>query len=706
VEALASNVLGQWEQATVDRKLDLPQPIPVRWTRSRRPGVGSQVAAAIGNSGQRTRFVPLPGAPPATADAVEAGDLDDLCAIYSGLGSGRMVLMGPHGSGKTATAISMVLNALNRRMSLPPDQRADTPVPILFTVHNWRPNRQTLGNWFADQLAATYRFLQSNEYGPNAASEMVRNGRVALFLDGFDEMEERHRQRALKVIAAERRTFRLVVLTRVDEFSTAVQEGHLPGAVVLELSPTSPGDVAHYLRSLLSDPPKDGDELLPLIDHVEHHPDSHVTQALDTPLNLSLIRDDPAVIEHLLTPGRFQSRDEIEDTLLERVVPVAYRSKQIPGHEPGPTVEEAERWLGYVAAHMNARHTRDLAWWHMHHWAHVRWRGLADILAGIIAMGCIGALVFGPIGLYTVDGHTGTVFGILYGGGMGALFGLVAAAVSEIRALDPDRPGWRWSAPLRGTGWLTRFNPALGLLIGLAVTMAVGNQSTYLFGVPAGILAGFCAGRAAARTRLVAPATRFRWTLPRPSRADLVSAVTAGLPIGLAYGFTKTPSSGIVAALVTAFTFGLMVSVSRPVANADIPADPLISWRADRRRGLLIGLAAGIPLGLALGIQNGRAHGLPAGVVAAVGLGSMIAMGCMVGTCDSWRTTLLFAQLCWRRMFPLFGMRFLDDARAREILRTNGPYLQFRHARLQDELAKKSPRTSSRPNKEMLDSRE
>jgi hypothetical protein len=36
-------------------------------------------------------------------------------------------------------------------------------------------------------------------------------------------------------------------------------------------------------------------------------------------------------------------------------------------------------------------------------------------------------------------------------------------------------------------------------------------------------------------------------------------------------------------------------------------------------------------------------------------------------------------------------MRFLDDARERSVLRTVGPLYQFRHARLQDLLAKQNP---------------
>jgi hypothetical protein len=38
-------------------------------------------------------------------------------------------------------------------------------------------------------------------------------------------------------------------------------------------------------------------------------------------------------------------------------------------------------------------------------------------------------------------------------------------------------------------------------------------------------------------------------------------------------------------------------------------------------------------------------------------------------------------------LFPRDGIRFLEDARERSVLRTVGSVYQFRHARLQDQLA-------------------
>ncbi|MBE1596743.1 hypothetical protein H4687_002872 [Streptomyces stelliscabiei] len=48
----------------------------------------------------------------------------------------------------------------------------------------------------------------------------------------------------------------------------------------------------------------------------------------------------------------------------------------------------------------------------------------------------------------------------------------------------------------------------------------------------------------------------------------------------------------------------------------------------------------------------------------------------------------MFVQLWAKRVLPLRAMRFLDDACRLEVLREAGPYYEFRHARLQDYLAR------------------
>jgi hypothetical protein len=49
--------------------------------------------------------------------------------------------------------------------------------------------------------------------------------------------------------------------------------------------------------------------------------------------------------------------------------------------------------------------------------------------------------------------------------------------------------------------------------------------------------------------------------------------------------------------------------------------------------------------------------------------------------------TVAFVQLSRAGLGPVRMLRFLQDARARHVLRAVGPVYQFRHARLQDRLA-------------------
>ncbi|MEV4370136.1 hypothetical protein AB0J71_23920 [Nonomuraea sp. NPDC049637] len=694
--ALARKLRVQWEDEAADRGLDNPPPIPPRWVRTSRP-VASRLRVALDDP-RRPRFTPLPGVQQATAQAVEGGGLAGLFDLYAGLGSGRIVVMGHYGTGKSATAILLLLEALDHRVRLTPQQAMGTPVPVLLNACDWDPRRHSLSDWFARQLATAYDFLTSPEYGPDAAGGLVRHGMVSLLLDGFDEMDEPRQIEALHHVNRQRRSFRLLVLARTDDFSAAVQArtGPLHGAAAVELLPVAAEQAVRYLQDHQPDrlAGDDDDAMSRLIDRLRQHPDDPVSQALDTPLTLTLLREDPQAAAGLLRPGRFTTREQAEDFLLDRVVPATY-----PPHRSGPSAEQARRWLSFLAARMGRG---DLAWWQMHHWAPMWERCLINALAGMLLTSGIGAVVFGPIGQYTVAGDTGTAFGVWYGALMGGCFGLLAGLVSELR--DP-RSGWadRLGAafggrPARPPHRRPRpaFNTAAGLAIFVVVTMAVGNQSAYPYGLAAGIVAAAVAGHAATRIRPTYSAGSW-WSRLRPGGVDLLAAAAIGGPIGLAYGLSKTPLHGTFAGLIAAFGFGLMVAVARPIADIDTPPTPLMRWRLDRRRALLVACSAAIPISMALGFQNGRTHGVPAGIVTAAGFGIMITLGSVAAISDIWRTGLLFAQLRMRRLFPLRGMRFLEDARRRHVLRTAGARYQFKHDRLRATLANGCQRSDPPP---------
>ena len=65
---------------------------------------------------------------------------------------------------------------------------------------------------------------------------------------------------------------------------------------------------------------------------------------------------------------------------------------------------------------------------------------------------------------------------------------------------------------------------------------------------------------------------------------------------------------------------------------------------------------------------------------------------------EAWSSSLAFAQLAVSDRTPVRLMRFLEDARSRNVLRTVGPVYQFRHARLQDRLAGQEPAAGQGPS--------
>ncbi|WP_327004546.1 hypothetical protein OHA72_57550 [Dactylosporangium sp. NBC_01737] len=364
---LAEAVRRQWEPAVIDRRLR--DPIPVRWAWSTRPVTGRiNEVVGVGDGLGIDRLEQLPGTVRLTAEAVQAGGLAQLFAVYAGLGSGRTVVLGAPGSGKSAAAILILLEALRHRRALDADTRARVPVPVLFTPQTWDPHRESLHGWLARRISGDFRFLRDAKYGPDVAARLIGDNRIALFLDGFDEMAPQYRAAALEALD-DQADLRLMLFSRSERYTEAVRGRHLRGAAALELRPVPAVEAARYLaRWQVADLPPPWRRL---IEELETTPDGPLARALASPLTVTLVRDtfpDPSELEELLVPGRFNTPVEVEDHLLDRVLPAAYRQR--PGQPPAQyDLSHARRWFGHLAAEMARRNTNELAWWRMHQWA-------------------------------------------------------------------------------------------------------------------------------------------------------------------------------------------------------------------------------------------------------------------------------------------------------------------------------------------------
>ena len=147
-DLLAMAVRTQWERAAGEREL-VTEPIPITWVKPSRPLAGP-IAAATSSR----RFDVLPGLTPVREAQLAAGHIDDLHAVYGGLRSGRLVIAGASGSGKTSAAVLLVLAALKDRDRVRTEDRGKVPVPVLFTVQDWDPRHQPVTEWLDRSTAA------------------------------------------------------------------------------------------------------------------------------------------------------------------------------------------------------------------------------------------------------------------------------------------------------------------------------------------------------------------------------------------------------------------------------------------------------------------------------------------------------------------------------------------------------------------------
>jgi hypothetical protein len=235
------------------------------------------------------------------------------------------------------------------------------------------------------------------------------------------------------------------------------------------------------------------------------------------------------------------------------------------------------------------------------------------------------------------------------------------------------------------------FAVAGGIPVGIIVVLVARAVGFTPVEVPA-----FADLRLRGRTRLLAR----KLTAWAGGRAVLrfVPGFAAGLVFGAVLGFIGEVSSGVRTGLVFGLVFGIATWIAvgllewaeTPMTD-DRPRTPVTTFRRDLRLVYLKSLVGGALFGIAFWLQDvlsgtgGPPTGLAVGILVAVA----IALG--VGLHQpSGRYLATVSVLHVRDRLPLRLLDFLDDAHRLGILRQAGPVYQFRHARLQDHLARPS----------------
>jgi hypothetical protein len=684
---LADVVYEQWNQAATARRLRPPEAIAVRWSQPAKPVAGPAADAAAA-----TRFSPVPGLEAIGQEPLRSGELGDLHTVYAGLRSGRLVIAGPPGSGKSSAAVLLVLQALDHRNTVAVTDRAKVPVPVLFTLHDWDPRTQPVQDWLVSQLRQTYDGLFRGRRGARAAAALLRPDKITVILDGFDEIIEPLRPLALQALS-EQAVFRLVVLSRTTEIADAARQTILEGAVAVELQNVEPTAAADYLTRVQLDPaPHRWRELT---DQLRSAPSSPIARALSDPLTITLVRDTyragdtvGELLDFCANIKRDITREDIVDHLLDRVLrtaytaPTAYTPQTGDPSQPRYTLATAQHTLRLIAARMSQDHTRDLAWWRIPTWTPTLPRALTIGAASGLAVW----LGFGLEDTFELSGPVGYIAGL---NGLASALGGMLGVWSASRNLPRTAPT-RWHYVFSHPSLVF----VLGLVFGFLFQDLLEFRLSAWFGlwlrfhIGTWLVLGLAVGLGVWVTAKVRPRTPARWRLVF-GRPAMVFALGLGLSDAVFFAAAEFDSGGTyVFGLIALLgvVLGLRLGLGRSGEGSVSALTPLASWGRWRAGGLGVWFGLGLPSALLVLEGFGLIFLLGPGA----GAGFGFACGLMLGLIypETWTTSLACAQLAIRQRTPLQLMRFLDDARERGVLRTVGPVYQFRHARLQDRLAK------------------
>ncbi|WP_328610730.1 helix-turn-helix domain-containing protein [Amycolatopsis sp. NBC_00345] len=658
-DQLAQAVTSRWRREAEQRQIADPFPLPVGW----RP-----VPEHLTDHWANIRRAPA-GAESGPLDLT--GDLEQVVDVYRRIPSGRLVVLGRAGSGKTVLTLRFVLGLLA-------DRARDGAVPVIFGLGSWNPATTSLREWLTGRLVRDFPGLAApGPGGSTLAAALVEADGILPVLDGFDEIADGLHRAALEALNTT--TLPLLLTSRPAEYAAAVEGTDvLTSAAGIELSDLTLTDVVNYLprtaRKAAPDPAgatgtpgTSGTVWDPVLTELRADPPGpagvNLAAVLATPLMVMLARtsysntpgQDPS---ELLDTERFATPEAIEDHLLDSFIPTVYRyqpDNRPTGQRRRWELDRVQDWLGYLATHLDRLGTRDLAWWQL--------SGTLRRSSRILAVGIVAALVIGIVDSL-VDGIPdgmagGLLAGLVNGFTVGPAFALVhgITVVFGRGAIEPSRVRIRL---LRGTGDVrTRFVPRFtagllgGLLFGLGDGLVSGLMNAFFFDFGDGLVSGLING--------------------------LVAGPVFGLAAGLVFGFVSwfespldigsaASPSDLLSTNRTTVVFQLLMWV------------PLFGLAVGFGMFSLIELARGFLGPLVFGLEDAIAVGLASGLGG--GLGYALSF-------TAWGQWVIFARL-W---LPLTGrlpwdvMAFLDDAYQRGVLRQSGAVYQFRHARLQDRLS-------------------
>ena len=389
VEALAVKLRYNTYESEALHMINRPAPIPVRWDNA--PDRLIAPWSTIRRNRDNTSPLDL------------SGSIEQIAEIFARVPSGRLVVLGGRGSGKTVIARRFILSMLPTADE-GPNRR---PLPVLFPMASWDPGKK-FRDWLAEELIdldpALDRLMPS---GKMLANELIARRRILPVLDGLDEMASSVRAEALRALSESLwPDDQVLVTSRLTEYSAAVRQvGPLAEAAAVVIEDLQVEDLNEYFGTAPAAGQGDSwsSVLAGLAAAESGSSPAALREVLKTPLMAFMARTvyqvPRANPKDLLTIG---DANAIRAQLFRRFVPAAY--DEGPGtrttRHSHNRVIKAERYLRTLATHLADMGTINFRWWQLHQALNRREQAFVGAVAGMAVAGLLLLLVT-PFGIVT-----------------------------------------------------------------------------------------------------------------------------------------------------------------------------------------------------------------------------------------------------------------------------------------------------------------
>lgn len=260
--------------------------------------------------------------------------------------SGKLLLLGEPGAGKTTTLLELARDLIARA-----EVDADEPIPVLFNLSSWKKENdnvfdlfdpsswkkknRTLADWMISELKLKHGVRK------DIAKKLLEKRQLTPLLDGLDEVDSTLQEQCIKAINQFQQDYRpdyLVVCCRRAEYKNLQTQLQLNGAIYL--SPLTERQIYDYLVSV---------NCLELWQSIRTSPE--LLELAKSPLLLSimsLVSQDISFQEWLRIDSAEEQRRYLFDAYISRMLSRRTKRKwYASGKEPTP--EQTKRWLAYLA---------------------------------------------------------------------------------------------------------------------------------------------------------------------------------------------------------------------------------------------------------------------------------------------------------------------------------------------------------------------